>query len=217
MRCWWGMKVTSIPNITSSKLHLLLQDLAIFTNIHLPQRSLYQHPPKMAKLTLRLAILECDIPIDPILNKYGTYGDRFKERFGAAADSIKHPGISSKSGLEVSAYEVITAQVYPPLKDVDAILITGSQFTAFNDDPWILKLVQYVKDALKEDRIKVVGVCFGHQILGRALGATVKRGEAWEIAVAPVDLTKKGQEVFERPALVSLYHTMAMELELTRC
>jgi GMP synthase-like glutamine amidotransferase len=86
---------------------------------------------------------------------------------------------------------------YPNLEDVDALLLTGSRHTAFDNDPWILKLVDFTKRALETGRVKVVGVCFGHQIIGRAVGAGVgKSDKGWEVSVTEVDLTDKGKEVF---------------------
>lgn len=57
---------------------------------------------------------------------------------------------------------------------------------------------------LAQDRVRIIGVCFGHQILGRALGVKVGRNDAgWEISVCDVDLTEKGKELFQRDKLVS--------------
>ena len=75
---------------------------------------------------------------------------------------------------------------------------------SFDNDAWILKLVAFTEKLLKQDRIRIIGVCFGHQILGRALGAKVGRSDnGWEIAVLPVELTAKGKEVFQQDSLVS--------------
>lgn len=52
--------------------------------------------------------------------------------------------------------------------------------------------------------MRVIGVCFGHQIVGRALGVPVERSDAgWELSVLPVQLSAKGKEVFQRDHLVS--------------
>lgn len=46
-------------------------------------------------------------------------------------------------------------------------------------------------------------MCFGHQILGRALGAEVGRSEkGWEVSVTPIELTSLGKEVFGLSSLV---------------
>lgn len=83
---------------------------------------------------------------------------------------------------------------------------TPAEFNAFDDDPWIVRLVDFVKEILAQDRVKIIGVCYGHQIVGRALGATVGRSEsgAWETSVCQVALTDKGKELFGgRDTLVS--------------
>lgn len=78
-------------------------------------------------------------------------------------------------------------------------------FNSFDDDIWILKLVDFVKKILFEQtRVRLIGVCFGHQIIGRALGQKVGRSEGgWEISVTPMQLTEKGRELFGVGELVS--------------
>jgi len=78
------------------------------------------------------------------------------------------------------------------------------ELNAFDNTEWILRLVEYVQKMLKHDRIRVIGVCYGHQIVGRALGAKVARSDAWEISVSEVQLTPKGKQVFEKDVLVCL-------------
>jgi hypothetical protein len=52
----------------------------------------------------------------------------------------------------------------------------------------------------------VVGVCYGHQIVGRALDAPVGRNEkGWEAAVNAVELSPKGKEIFGVDKLVRHY------------
>lgn len=105
----------------------------------------------------------------------------------------------------ITAHNIVEdMQSYPPLDDVDAVLITGSRHTAYEDDPWILKLVEYARQAIDTGRIKVVGVCFGHQIIGRAMGARLGRSDqGWEVAVTEVDLTDKGKAIFQLDKMVS--------------
>lgn len=55
--------------------------------------------------------------------------------------------------------------------------------------------------------MKVLGICFGHQIIGRALGAKVGRSDrGWEISVSEMDLTEQGKKLFGKDKLVRCFH-----------
>lgn len=77
-------------------------------------------------------------------------------------------------------------------------------YNAFDNDPWILKLVDFVSKVLQQERVRIIGVCFGHQIVGRALSAKVGRGDGgWEVSVVPIELTPEGKRIFQQEQLVS--------------
>jgi GMP synthase-like glutamine amidotransferase len=155
------------------------------------------------KPPLRIAILECDTPLEQTQARYGGYGGVFKALLTAGADALGNPDvISSKHGLELSTFDVVNKQEYPDLDKIDAVLLTGSRHNSFEDTPWILKLVEFTKKLLQQDRIRIIGVCFGHQILGRACGVGVGRSAGgWEVSVLPVELTPKGKELFKQESL----------------
>ena len=61
----------------------------------------------------------------------------------------------------------------------------------------------YTRAVLQQDRVRLVGVCFGHQIVGRAMGVRVGRNDlGWEASVCEVLLTPEGSRVFGREKLV---------------
>jgi len=93
-------------------------------------------------------------------------------------------------------YETRYADEYPDVGDGDAVLLGGSRLDAFASDAFTLKLVAFVRDLLARPSIKLVGVCYGHQIIARALGAPVERA-VWEVGVVPLELTPEGQKVFK--------------------
>jgi len=63
-----------------------------------------------------------------------------------------------------------------------------------------------VKEVLEQRRVRIIAACFGHQIVGRAMGARVGRSDkGWEVGVTPMKLTKRGQEIFGQSTLVSTY------------
>ncbi|TAQ91580.1 hypothetical protein B7494_g50 [Chlorociboria aeruginascens] len=155
----------------------------------------------MAQLPLRIAILETDTPLESIRAKHGTYGEIFTRLLQSAADGLSHPALSSTAGLALTSWDVVTEQRYPRLEDIDAILMSGSKHNSYDNDAWILKLVAFVKGVLDQERVRIIGVCFGHQIVGRAMGVKVARSDGWELSVTAMDLTKKGQEIFGKTAL----------------
>ncbi|KAG7287529.1 hypothetical protein NEMBOFW57_007041 [Staphylotrichum longicolle] len=143
---------------------------------------------------LRLAILEADTPVPAANARYNGYFGVFSHLLARAVAPAP-----LESALALTGHDVVhnPTSAYPSLDDVDAILITGSKHNAFDDDDWITTLVEFVRKALLHDRVRVVGVCFGHQIVARALGALVARSDAgWEVSVTETRLTEKGREVF---------------------
>jgi GMP synthase-like glutamine amidotransferase len=76
--------------------------------------------------------------------------------------------------------------VYPSDSDVDTVdgfIITGSKSSAYEDKEWIRDLERLVRE-LHARRKKMVGICFGHQVIARALGGTVaKSDKGWGVGV----------------------------------
>lgn len=71
--------------------------------------------------TLRVAILECDTPIDPVRAQFGTYRDIF-EKF--LHEGVKNSG--NDVALHCSKWHVVENPVFPEPDDFDALLLTGS-------------------------------------------------------------------------------------------
>jgi GMP synthase (glutamine-hydrolysing) len=77
-------------------------------------------------------------------------------------------------------------------EDVDGVILSGSPRDAWADDPVNERLCNLVVHC-REKSVPFLGVCYGHQILGRALGATVARHPAGlELGNTPVTLTASG-------------------------
>lgn len=148
-----------------------------------------------------LHILKTDTVIPEFLQHEGDYGVIFENRMRAA-------GYTGKC----TVWDVSQKQEYPAIADLgpaDTLLLTGSKSDAWSDVPWIVELTEYVKTVI--DKCRIVGICFGHQIVGRALGAPVGRADQWEISVSPVNLTRLGKSV-----LTSVPHDTFQIIELHR-
>lgn len=81
---------------------------------------------------------------------------------------------------------------------VTTLTMAVLEFSASDTTPWINRLVAYTKSVLAQTRVRIIGVCFGHQIVGRALGSVVTRSPlGFEISVCKVDLTETGKSLFD--------------------
>jgi GMP synthase-like glutamine amidotransferase len=70
----------------------------------------------------------------------------------------------------------------------DAYLITGSPKGVYDEEPWIAQLQEFIRAAHAQQR-KLVGICFGHQILAHALGGHTEKSEkGWGIGRYVVDV-----------------------------
>lgn len=74
---------------------------------------------------LRFAILECDTPVDSVFARRGTYGEIFKKLI-SDAHSRTNSQLKYPVELKLTTWDVVNKQEYPDLKDVDALLLTGS-------------------------------------------------------------------------------------------
>ena len=62
----------------------------------------------------------------------------------------------------------------------DVIFIGGSHYSAYEDLPWISTLMDVLPQYAATGRVRLVGLCFGHQLLARALGGSVgKNPSGW--------------------------------------
>ncbi|KAI8904455.1 class I glutamine amidotransferase-like protein, partial [Gorgonomyces haynaldii] len=124
-------------------------------------------------------LLVCDTPDAPLL-QHGNYTQMFQNLFQEPLESFD-----------------VTKNEYPQ-KEYDSYIITGSRYSAYEDVEWIHKLKQFVRD-LDKKGAKIVGICFGHQIVAEALGGKVSKNPGgWEIGWTRLKLNDDGKRVFGR-------------------
>lgn len=117
---------------------------------------------------MKLCILENDSLAPEMESRYGSYGRMFCRLFEQVGVPDRHDLFRTELGQYPDSYAAY-----------DAVLLTGSRADSFSDEPWIVRLRQEVTRLLATDT-KLLGVCFGHQLIGLCLGAPVSRApQGW--------------------------------------
>ncbi len=94
---------------------------------------------------------------------------------------------AAAAGMPVTALALHAGQPFPAAASgFDAVVLLGSEHTAFEDRaPWLAAELAFTDAALSES-VPVLGICFGAQVLARVLGARVYRLTAPEIGWAGI-------------------------------
>jgi GMP synthase-like glutamine amidotransferase len=108
---------------------------------------------------MKVAILETGRPPAPLAEEFGDYPTMFARLLG--------------DGFEVESFDVAAGQLPDPAQH-HAYLITGSPAGVYDPLPWIEPLQQFIR---KTGDAKMVGICFGHQVMAEALGGHVEKSD----------------------------------------
>ena len=82
----------------------------------------------------------------------------------------------------VEFFDPIVLGEYPNPKDYDLTILSGGKGNSLDSDPWILRQIDFVKYMVEKfPTKKLMGICFGHQLIARALG-----GKARNIPSGPI-------------------------------
>lgn len=133
----------------------------------------------MTNKSLHIGILRADDVIDELAEGHGQYPEMFEsllQRANAQRDD-------RQLALRFSTYAVNHGEYPAAIDEVDGYILTGSKSSVYDDEEWIRQLGQFIAQ-LHEQRKKMVGICFGHQMVAHALGGSTEKSEkGWGIGI----------------------------------
>lgn len=144
---------------------------------------------------MRLGLLLCDHVRPGFRAVAGDYPDFFQRFFAVRPE------------IELATFDLTVGEFPVDLDECDAWITSGSRHSVYENLPWVTSLADLVR-RLDQERRKLVGICFGAQMIGQALGGRVARAPSgWQVGVKETSLAT--HEPWMAPAADS-FHILHM-------
>ena len=127
---------------------------------------------------MRIGILEAGEPPPALVPAYGTY------------DSMTRRMIGDRHAY--AAFRVFEGHLPSSPSACDAFVVTGAAAGVYDGLPWIAALEDFLRDAI--GRAKLIGICFGHQIMARAFGGIIEKApQGWGVGLHRYDILERAR------------------------
>lgn len=125
---------------------------------------------------MKLAVLETGAPPPELQPRFGRYPAMFERLLGA--------------GSVEASYDVTKGNLPANPLDHQAYLITGSAAGVYEPLPWIEAVRHFLQAA--KGKARLVGVCFGHQLMAEAFGGRVTRSDkGWAVGLRTYEVIER--------------------------
>lgn len=182
-------------------------------------------PPVPLPPHSKIALLICDPTEKEFIESYGNITNLFTGLYTKLLirltggvpipdlKSVRDHGILPEvmKSFRVDPYHALDGHLPTDVDAYDSVIVSGSAHGVNDGDTWILKLAGFLHDtATRHPKVKLIGICFGHQIISHAVfGLPVKPNpQGWEIGPYDVHLTDTGKVLFpgKDPLIIEMFH-----------
>lgn len=138
---------------------------------------------------MKVGLLQCDHVLDKFQHIAGDYQQMFAALF---------------PDVDMVPFDVCQGHFPASVEECDAYLCTGSKYSVYDDVEWIKELQRFVRELYAREKI-YVGVCFGHQLLGEALGGKVEKSpDGWCVGAHNFVVTQREKWMIPFPSTYRL-------------
>ena len=142
---------------------------------------------------MKAAILQCDNVLAKFQPQFGDYPAMIEQMF----DGVDLP-------LSFDTYDCRQDQFPGDINEYDFYITTGSKASAYEDSAWIGQLIELVRQLDKQQK-KLIGICFGHQIIALARGGKVEKSDnGWGIGIARNRIISRPEWMSDGPAEINI-------------
>jgi GMP synthase-like glutamine amidotransferase len=125
---------------------------------------------------MKIGILETGEPPANLELRFGRYESMFSTLLGGR--------------FATTNYNIVGGTFPSAVEEQDAYIVTGSLAGVYDPFSWISDLKTFLREA--KGKTKLVGVCFGHQIMAEAFGGRVEKSErGWGTGLHRYDVREK--------------------------
>jgi len=119
-------------------------------------------------------------PPDVVRNAHGDFLQWFRK-------------LAARSEVELNPIDGLESNHQPDVRDFAGVVITGSPASLTKPEPWMEVSIELVRDA-HHHGTPLLGVCFGHQLIGAAFGGhVIENPKGWELSTYEVEITESGR------------------------
>ena len=142
---------------------------------------------------MKIGILQTGQAPRELQKEHGDFVDMFQDLFQGQDFTFRH-------------YAVCEMEFPTSVVEADGWLVTGSKCGAYEEHAWIPPLEEFLRAAHREG-VRVVGICFGHQIFAQAMGGKVEKFQGgWQVGMKNYDLTDLQASNLTKKSCVPAWH-----------